>query len=63
MTEVCITGYGVVSPLGNAIERFDAALFGGRSAVRGRNSCCKWRDRVGSDLIRGCRRPDGHSVR
>ncbi|MDE2368221.1 MAG: beta-ketoacyl-[acyl-carrier-protein] synthase family protein [Burkholderiales bacterium] len=35
MTEVCITGYGVVSPLGDAIDRFDTALFEGRSAIRG----------------------------
>ncbi|MBU6257427.1 MAG: beta-ketoacyl-[acyl-carrier-protein] synthase family protein, partial [Burkholderiales bacterium] len=35
MTEVCITGYGVVSPLGHDIASFDAALFAGRSAIRG----------------------------
>ncbi len=33
MTRVRVAGYGVVSPLGNSIETFDAALFGGHSAV------------------------------
>lgn len=30
---VCITGYGVLSPLGRDLEAFDDALFGGDSAV------------------------------
>lgn len=30
---VCITGYGVLSPLGQGLEAFDDALFGGDSAV------------------------------
>ena len=34
MRGVCITGYGVVSPLGDDIASFDDALFNGRSAVR-----------------------------
>lgn len=33
-TRLCVTGYGVVAPSGNDIASFDAALFGGRSAVR-----------------------------
>lgn len=33
MTRICVTGYGVASPLGNQIESFDAALFGGRPAL------------------------------
>ena len=33
--DICITGYGVTSPLGNDIAAFDAGLFGGQSAVRG----------------------------
>lgn len=32
---VCVTGQGVVTPLGNDLATFDAALFGGLSAVRG----------------------------
>ncbi len=31
---VCITGVGVVSPLGRSLSDFDAMLFGGQSAVR-----------------------------
>jgi 3-oxoacyl-[acyl-carrier-protein] synthase II len=31
---VCVTGYAVISPLGRDIASFDAALFGGLSAVR-----------------------------
>jgi 3-oxoacyl-[acyl-carrier-protein] synthase II len=31
---VAVTGTGVVSPLGNSLAAFDAALFAGRSAVR-----------------------------
>ena len=31
---VAVTGTGVVSPIGNALAAFDAALFAGRSAVR-----------------------------
>ena len=34
MREVCITGYGVVCPLGDDMAVFDDALFSGRSAVR-----------------------------
>ncbi len=34
MRRVCVTGIGVVSPLGNTLPAFDAALFAGRSAVR-----------------------------
>ncbi len=34
MRAACITGYGLVSPLGQALEAFDDALFAGRSAVR-----------------------------
>jgi len=33
-TPVAVTGAGVVSPLGNTLAAFDAALFAGRSAVR-----------------------------
>ncbi|MDE1928634.1 MAG: beta-ketoacyl-[acyl-carrier-protein] synthase family protein, partial [Burkholderiales bacterium] len=33
MHRVCITGYGVASPLGNEFESFDAGLFGGRPAL------------------------------
>jgi 3-oxoacyl-[acyl-carrier-protein] synthase II len=33
MREVCITGMGVVSPLGRGIAAFDEALFAGRSAL------------------------------
>ena len=33
---VAVTGTGVVSPIGNALAAFDAALFAGRSAVRAR---------------------------
>jgi 3-oxoacyl-[acyl-carrier-protein] synthase II len=33
---VVVTGAGVVSPIGNDLDRFDEALFGGRSAVRAR---------------------------
>ena len=31
---VAVTGAGVVSPIGNTLAAFDAALFAGRSAVR-----------------------------
>ena len=34
MREVCITGHGVVCPLGDDMAVFDDALFSGRSAVR-----------------------------
>ena len=34
MRSVCISGYGVVSPLGHDLVSFDTALFGGHSAVR-----------------------------
>ncbi len=33
---VAVTGAGVVSPIGNDLDRFDEALFAGRSAVRAR---------------------------
>ena len=33
---VAVTGVGVVSPIGNDLAAFDAALFGGRSAIRAR---------------------------
>jgi len=36
-TPVAVTGTGVVSPLGNSLAAFDAALFAGRSAVRARS--------------------------
>jgi hypothetical protein len=31
---IAVTGAGVVSPIGNTLAAFDAALFAGRSAVR-----------------------------
>ncbi|MGZ5240891.1 MAG: beta-ketoacyl-[acyl-carrier-protein] synthase family protein [Caldimonas sp.] len=34
---VAVTGTGVVSPLGNTLPAFDAALFAGRSAIRSRS--------------------------
>ena len=34
---IAVTGVGVVSPLGNDLPSFDAALFAGRSAVRSRS--------------------------
>jgi 3-oxoacyl-[acyl-carrier-protein] synthase II len=33
MPRVCVTGYGVVAPIGCDIAAFDDALFGGRSAI------------------------------
>jgi 3-oxoacyl-[acyl-carrier-protein] synthase II len=35
-TPVAVTGAGIVSPIGNDLANVDAALFGGRSAVRAR---------------------------
>ena len=34
MHEVVITGYGVISPIGNNIEEFERRLFAGDSGIR-----------------------------
>jgi 3-oxoacyl-[acyl-carrier-protein] synthase II len=48
----CVTGYGVLSPLGDNPASFDAALFGGISAVRGEDLVLPGSDAVRVPLAR-----------
>jgi 3-oxoacyl-[acyl-carrier-protein] synthase II len=52
MGPASITGYGLVSPLGDTIDAFDAALFGGLSAVRAEALELPGADRVRVPLAR-----------